>query len=115
MEGHDGWDDLRSCIDETRSLRMELMWQTAHLNEQIRHLKIENTSIKADISSMKAEIMSARAELRSTRAEIMDRIEKLQVCRTFKMSISLTDAEIDIILDSGLCSASSTPSCGISQ
>jgi hypothetical protein len=34
MEGHDLWDDLRSSIVETRSLRRELRLQTAHFDER---------------------------------------------------------------------------------
>ncbi len=128
-EGHDLWDDLRSSIDETRSLRRELMSRTTHLDEQIRHLKVENTSMRAENSSMKATIMSLEAENSSTKAKVMsleaensstkaelvDLIEKLQVYKTFKTLIYLTDAKIDTLLGSSLRSVLSTPSCEVSQ
>jgi hypothetical protein len=85
-------------------------------------LRADNSSIKARIMSLKAEyssimakVMLLEAENSSTKSELVDFIEKLQVYRTLKTLIHLTDAKTDIFLGPCLHSILSTPSYELSQ
>jgi hypothetical protein len=78
-------------------------------------IKARIMSLKAEYSSIKAKVMLLEAENSSTKAELVDFIERLQVYRTLKTLIYLTDAKTGIFHGPSLHSSLSTPSYELSQ